>query len=233
MGTSFHYRGRLMSAHLLPKLVDEVVDVCQILKWDYDVFEMHYPENEFAFPPDDIRYGIIFSPEDCEPVIFIFDSEGRLFNPVLKDLIKDHEDGQIKIITIKLDLSQKDPQPEISDSPEGMDAENMIFNISVKTFFEKPESWVRLMEFIRYISEKYFTDFTLEDESQYWNSQSTDLWHSKWEDIHSFMHTFDDMIKDEHIESTEDFLSFIRKMAANMKKSQDKSDEENSSDKEA
>lgn len=232
MGTSFHYRGRLKSASLLPKLVEEVVDVCQILKWDYNVFEIQYPENEFAFPPDDIRYGVVFTPEDCESVSFIFDSEGRLFNPVLKDLIKNHEDGQIKIITIKLDLSQQDPQPEISDNPEGMDAEDMIFTISVKTFFENPEGRVRLMEFIRYVSEKYFTDFTLEDETQYWNSQSADLWKTKWEDIHSFMHTFDDMIKDENIENTEDFLIFIRKMASKLKNTEDNTDGKNISDSE-
>lgn len=226
MGLSFHYRGRLKSADLLPALVDEVADVCDILKWPFDIFETQYPEHEFAFPPNDQSYGISFTPEDSEPVLLIFDSEGRLFNPSLHELIKSHREGQVKIITIKLDLSDKNPQPEISDSHEEMDMKNMVFTLSVKTFFKNPERSARLLEFLRYISKRYLIEFTLEDESQYWNSQNTDIWHSQWENIHEFINQFNEMIKDEPIESTEDFISFVRKMANMMKKYPDKSDED-------
>jgi len=217
MSTSFHYKGRLKNASLLPNLIEEVEDICNILKWKYDVFETEYPDGEFAFPPDDIDYGIVFTPQNSEPVSFIFDSEGRLYNPWLKELLKNNEEGNVKIITVKLNLNDENPRPEISEGSDKYDAEQMIYNISVKTFFEDPEGLVKLMEFLRYISDKYFTDFNLEDESQYWNTQNIENISSRLDEIHNFMETFHDMIQQERIESSEDFIAFIKKMSKMLK----------------
>lgn len=217
MSTSFHYKGRLKGATFLPKLIEEVEDICNILKWKYDVYESEYKDGEFAFPPDDIDYGIVFTPQNSEPVSFIFDSEGRLYNPWLKELLKSNEEGNVKIITVKLNLNDENPQPEISEGSDKYDAEQMIYNISVKTFFEEPEGLVKLMEFLRYISDKYLTDFNLEDESQYWNTQNIENISSRIEEINSFMETFQDMIQNERIESSEDFIAFIKKMTKMLK----------------
>ncbi len=226
MSTSFHYRGHLKSARLLSQLIEEVEDICNILKWKYDVFETEYPDGEFAFPPDDLDYGIVFTPENSEPVSFVFSSEGRLYNPWLKELLKNHEEGNVKIITVKLNLNDENPQPEISEGSDKYDAENMIYNISVKTFFDQPDGFVKLMEFLRYISEKYFTDFSLEDESQYWNTQNIENLSTRMEEINIFMETFQEMIQQERIESSEDFIAFIKKMTKMLKPPQKDETEE-------
>lgn len=226
MSSSFHYRGRLKSAELLPKLVEEVGDICGILKWKYHVLETNYPDSDFAFPPDEEDYGLIFTPDNCEPVSFVFDSEGRLYNPQLKELLINHNDGNVKIISVKLNLDDENSQPEISEESDNFSPETMIYNISVKTYFEKPEGLVNLMEFLRYISDKYFTDFSLEDESQYWNTQNIENITSRLDEIHSFMETFNTMIKEERIENSQDFIAFIKKMTQMLKGSKDDSNNE-------
>lgn len=68
MGLSIHYNGKLKDIALLPQLVEEVQDVCNVLNWKYQL------DNN-----DDIK-GIWFSPPECEPFAFTFYPSGELVN---------------------------------------------------------------------------------------------------------------------------------------------------------
>lgn len=58
MNRSFQYKGTLKDASLLPAMVEEVVDVCDVLKWEYTTFEKVYAGNVFSSEEDKRNYGI-------------------------------------------------------------------------------------------------------------------------------------------------------------------------------
>jgi hypothetical protein len=89
MGVSIHYSGQLKEAAQLPLLIEEVEDIAKILEWKYTTFLRAYPNNEFEAIPSDNDYGIMVSPPECEPVVFIFDYEGHLYSPWLKQYFTD------------------------------------------------------------------------------------------------------------------------------------------------
>ncbi|MBK8624300.1 MAG: hypothetical protein IPN86_01590 [Saprospiraceae bacterium] len=221
MGLSFHYRGRLKSATTLPSLVDEVEDICKVLNWKCSVFETEYPDNKFVTPINDSDYGILFSPPSCEPVSLVFDSEGKIYTPWLKEILNKHKSGEVKVITVKLNLDDDNPVPEISEESEDFDPLDMVYSISVKTQFAGAESHVQLMELLRYLSEKYLTEFHIQDESDYWNTRNAEKLHEKMNKINQFMDTFHDMMDNQNIKDPKDFIAFLKQLSMQIKKKGD------------
>jgi hypothetical protein len=84
MGVSIHYSGQLKNATLLPLLVQEVEDIAKILGWTCTTFLSEYPNNQFEAIGSNNNYGIKLLPLGCEPLVFVFDYEGRLYSPWLK-----------------------------------------------------------------------------------------------------------------------------------------------------
>lgn len=221
MALSFHYRGRLKSAKTLPALVEEVEDICKVLNWKCTVFNSEYPENNFVSPLDEKDYGILFSPPSCEPVSLVFDSEGKIYTPWLKEILTKHKSGEVKVITVKLNLDDDNPEPEISEDNEDFDPLDMVYSISVKTQFAGAESHVQLMELLRYLSEKYLTEFHIQDESDYWNTRNAEKLHEKMNKINQFMDTFHDMMDNQNIKDPKDFIAFLKQLSMQIKKKGD------------
>lgn len=224
MGLSFHYRGRLNAAPELPKLIDEVEDICRILNWKHLVFNVQYPDGKFISPVNDEDYGIVFTPPSCEPVCLAFDSEGKLYTPWLKELIKKQASGELKVISVKLNLNDSNPEPVISENNESFDPEDILYSISVKTQNAGSETHIKVMELLRYLSEKYLAEFKILDESHYWETRDPENLNNQMDTIHHFMDTFHDMISKEKIQSQDDFMSFLKKLSLQIKK-KDKSED--------
>jgi hypothetical protein len=218
MGLSFHYKGRLTNAEQLPQLVAEVEDICGIMGWQVTVFEPQYPDDNFVSPIDQNDYGILFSPPKCEPVSLVFDSEGRIYTPWMKEILIKHLAGEVKVITVKLNLDDEDPKPEISEEVEEFDPLELVYSISVKTQFSGAESHVKLMELLRYLSDKYLTEFKMHDESDYWNTRNADKLHEKMNKINQFMDTFHDMIEEQNIKTPKEFIEFLKLLGKQIKK---------------
>ncbi len=221
MGLSFHYKGRLINAEQLPQLVAEVEDICGILGWKVTVFESQYPGDNFVSPLDQNDYGILFSPSNCEPVSLVFDSEGRIYTPWMKEILKKHQAGEVKVITVKLNLDDENPKPEISEELEEFDPLELVYSISVKTQFSGADSHVKLMELLRYLSEKYLTEFKMHDESDYWNTRNADKLHEKMNKINQFMDTFHDMIEGQNIKTPKEFIAFLKLLGKQIKNKKD------------
>ncbi len=66
MGLSIHYSGVLKLPALIPALVEEVQDVCNIMEWRYQLCDV-----------DEIS-GILFTPPECETVGLSFLPNGEL-----------------------------------------------------------------------------------------------------------------------------------------------------------
>lgn len=218
MGLTFHYKGHLKSAKNLPDLIHEVEDICKILGWKSKVFEIEYPNHQFVTPVDDSNYGILILPTFCEQVSLVFDSEGKICNPELKEIISKHSNDEIKVITINLNLDDENPEPIISESTEGFDPTEILYNISVKTSFSDNDSYIQLMELLRYLSSKYLESFFLNDSSDYWVTKNPDKIKDKTNKINFFMDHFNELIQNESIKNPNEFLAHIKRLSQEIRK---------------
>ncbi|HLO56411.1 MAG TPA: hypothetical protein VK169_19095 [Saprospiraceae bacterium] len=217
MGLSFHYKGRLTSASELNTFVEEVEDICKVFDWKFSVLNTEYPNDKFVSPLNEDDYGVIFTPDECEPVTLIFDSEGRIYNPWMKDIIAKHDEGQVKVITVQLNLDDEELNPIFTEDSEDFDPLDMVYTVSVKTQFTTAEQHVKIIELLRYISGKYFSDFEMIDESGYWTSRNPEKLDAKLNKVTEFIDRFEDMVSSEVIKSPEDFLKFIKKLSQEIK----------------
>lgn len=88
--------------------------------------------------------GICFSPEGCEPVFLTFLPNGRMCSPINlmnKDIYEEHD----------------------------LDRE-LLYTTSVKTQYAGPDAHIAVIKLLRYLKEKYFASFELDDEGKYWET---------------------------------------------------------------
>ena len=132
MGLSIHYSGTILKAELIKPLTEEVVDICSDMEWKFRIIE----EEEIN--------GVVFSPNDCEPISLTFNRDGRLLSPQ-NIMAKDIYDG----ITLDKEL---------------------IFTTSTKTQYAGMDVHIAVNKLLRYLSNKYMKDFILKDEGHYWET---------------------------------------------------------------
>ena len=95
-------------------------------------------------PNADQLNGICFYPEKCEPIFLTFLPGGRMCSPV--------------------SLMNRD----IYEGNE-LDAE-LIYTTSTKTQFAGADAHIAVIKLLRYLKEKYFSVFELNDEGMYWET---------------------------------------------------------------
>ena len=139
MGVSIHYSGKLKSAALLPALLEEVKDIATIFQWKYNEFIGSYPNNIFENSHTGKDYGISISAPHCEPMVLIFDFEGNIYVPWLKQHFTD---------------------------------KSFYYTVHCKTQFAGADVHIKVVELLRYLSEKYFSIFELYDEAEYWETKN-------------------------------------------------------------
>jgi hypothetical protein len=88
--------------------------------------------------------GICFSPEGCEPIFLTFLPNGRMCSPV--------------------NLMNKDIYEE-----NGLDGE-LLYTTSTKTQYAGSDAHIAIIKLLRYLKEKYFSSFELNDEGMYWET---------------------------------------------------------------
>ena len=88
--------------------------------------------------------GICFSPEGCEPIFLTFLLSGRMCSPI--------------------NLMHKDIYAE-----NDLDRE-LLYTTSTKTQFAGPDAHIAIIKLLRYLKEKYFATFELNDEGMYWET---------------------------------------------------------------
>lgn len=95
-------------------------------------------------PNEDQLKGIIFSPPGSEPVVLTCLPSGRLCSPF--NLVNKEMYGT-----------------------NGLDAD-LIYTSSTKTQYAGADTHQALVNLLRYLKEKYFSAFELEDEGMYWET---------------------------------------------------------------
>ena len=186
MGLSFHYKGKLRTAQSLKKMIDEVADIARANKWKHHIFEQEFRDQSFSEGPiSDAIYGIGFSPPECEMVLFTFLSNGQL---CAFHNLEEARSG-------KIDLE-----------------ENCI---SVKTQFAGSKIHVQLIGILDYFNKKYFENFDLTDEGNYWETKNEQLLEDTFSKYTSLIEGFDSLLENIPIgeeESIEKYLIRIAEM---------------------
>ncbi len=149
MGLSFHYSGRIAKPELLHELIKEIQDISNVYHWKYTIYESVFPENSVLKANYNKNiYGISFSPPNCEPIFISFLSTGRMSSPSHLTFF-----GKTKVQT----------------------ESEYLYMISVKTQYAGVEIHQFIIQLFRYLSKKYFADFKLTDEGQYWETNNEDI----------------------------------------------------------
>lgn len=169
MGISIHYSGRIANKQQLPSLIDEVQEIAKAEGWEYEIFERNFPLEDLDTVRDDEIYGIEFTPVDSEPVSICFLSTGEMSCIMLMALWGKYETEST--FETQTETFGHDGSYDYDTETTVMDKafyEKMLRTVSVKTQFAGPQTHAKIIEIMRYISNKYLTDFTLTDETEYW-----------------------------------------------------------------
>lgn len=142
MGLTMYYKGRIKSAELLPELIEDVIEISKVNNWKYTTFEEKFPDNSIDNPKHDGNlYGISIIIPDCEPVNFSFLSNGRM-SDVLH--LKFYGDESLE------------------------NQEKYLYSLFTKAQFAGIEVYKKILHLYHYASKKYFSDFVLSDDGEYW-----------------------------------------------------------------
>lgn len=197
MGLSFHFKGALKNPHSLKKMIEEVTDIAQTNLWNYHIFEDQFPNDTFTVEPNyDTVYGICFNPPNCEVVCLTFLSNGKLCP------FWDIEPSKI-------------PKNELDDH-----------YLSVKTQFAGPEIHKQLMVFFDYINKKYFENFDLNDEGNYWETKNEPLLKDTFKKYSSLIEGFDSLLENIPIGENESIEDYLLRIAEMNRKENDENDTE-------
>ena len=195
MGLSFHYNGRIAKAESLPELIDEVQEIAAINNWKYYVYQREFPQNTLGKSDFNQNiYGISFSPPGCEPVFICFLSNGRMSSPVHLKFF-----GKAK------------------ETPE----KEYLYMLSVKTQYSTVEAHQFIIQLFRYLNTKYFADFNLSDEGDYWETNDIELLRANFKRNADLLNSFSsaiEIIPKHSSESMEDYFKRLIKLIQDKKK---------------
>lgn len=162
MGLSIHYNGRLNNPQALPRLIEEVTEISDVMGWKYELFGKELPDGSFAEEPDEDIYGLLLSIPYCEPVFLCFLSNGLMVNPMLLGIPK----------------------------TPGENEDAFIHLIGVKTQYAGIENHKKLVHLFKYLNKKYFADFRLTDEGNYWETGNEQVLEKRFKLYNDLMDTF-------------------------------------------
>jgi hypothetical protein len=195
MGISFHYSGSIAKPELLPELIDEVEEVVKVFKWKYTVLERQFPEDCYGKPEyNDEIYGICFTPPCCETVFISFLSNGCMSNP------------------LSLNLWGKSAIPQ---------EQKYLYMLSVKTQFAGVTIHQILIQLFRHLNKKYFTNFTLMDEGQYWETNDEEHLKSTFKKYTDILDNVTFAFENFPAQQNEDIESYLERIFNMVKKNFD------------
>jgi hypothetical protein len=195
MGLSFHYKGALKNPGLLKKMIEEVTDISLANQWKFHVFEEAFPSEAFTLDSyNDSIYGICFSPPNCEVVCLTFLSNGKMC-------------AFYNLESSKVSLNELDDN-----------------YLSVKTQFAGPEIHKQLITIFDYINKKYFENFDLTDEGNYWETKNDQLLKDTFKKYTNLINGFDSLLDNIPIGERETIEEYLIRIAEINNKKNDKNE---------
>ena len=114
----------------------------------------HWQFSELPNVQDIPVRGIIIQPEGCDPIWLTFHADGYLCNPILFSYL-------------------------LQQNPEGLNGDAQQWLVT-KTQYAGSETHIEIIHFLRYLAEKYFSRFELNDDSRFWETGDVELCHKRF-----------------------------------------------------
>lgn len=174
MGLSIHYRGQIGEYTLIEDLINECEDICKSLEWDYHTWnkESSINDNAHIDNPDFIGYamedlkGISILPKECEPVDLAFFPSGKLCS------------------AMKLQFN------------DAATNDLMVEYVSCKTQYAGMDTHLTVLKLLRYLKDKYFSFFELNDEGMYWETNDIEVLKAQFAKYNFIVHSMRETLKD-------------------------------------
>lgn len=157
MGLSIHYAGTIRNQSSIDQLVDETSDICESMNWKYTI--IHESGEEAV-------NGIVFSPENCEPVFLTFLSNERMCSPINLKYKHIYTEGE----------------------------KDLIYTTSTKTQFAGPDTHIALLKLLKYLKEKYFETFEMDDEGYYWETNDKKILLQRFNEYNYLLNAVGDVL---------------------------------------
>ncbi len=186
MGLSIHYSGTFKNDASLSEMIEEIKDIAEIYKWEYNIYNRVFPENSLSMSDYNQHiYGISFTPSHCETIFISFLSNGKMSSP-----------GHLKF------FEKSDDQPE----------RNYLYMLSVKTQFAGVMIHKLVIHLFRYLSKKYFQDFNMSDEGRYWETGNEQVLKENFNRYNELLKDFSYAIEAFPMLSVESFESYFERV---------------------
>jgi hypothetical protein len=163
-----HCDGQLKENVELSDLIADAEKLVKANGWFFQVFYDSLPKDEAGKElfKDEV-FGFLFSPRDTDPFFICFDTYGKMDCPVRKFREETPEDS-----VFEFESDEDDDENYNSDAfrfDERYITES-IHTTSIKIPTAGMESYKKIRQVLRTLSEKYFSEFRVVDESGYWES---------------------------------------------------------------
>lgn len=190
MGLSINYSGRLKEASLLEGLIEEVQDVSKVYNWKFHIYDTVFPDNKFSEQTAyDRIFGINFTPTNCETISITFLSNGVMVCP-----------SRVRFFA----------------NSEKEEERNYIYSISVKTQYAGIQTHQFIVLFFKYLSNKYFNNFELSDESGYWETNDEEQMKKQFQTYDSLIDNFALAIETLPAQENEDMITYFERLMKNV-----------------
>lgn len=192
MGLSINYSGSFNKYTSLTKMIEEVKDISEIYKWKYKIFNHEFPSKEFGkVKYNQNLYGIHFTPPECETVSLTFLSNGRMCCGARLEFFGNSE-------------SKTDQQ--------------YLYMLSAKTQFAGSDTHKIIIHLLKYLSGKYFSDFKLIDEGEYWETGDEKLLEKKFKQYTELLDTVSFSIQNYPMKKDETFEEYFSRVLKHISK---------------
>lgn len=188
MGLSINYKGRFSKDASLSKMLDELKEIMEILKWDYFIYDEEFPkQSDDNESYNENIYGISFNPPECETVFLSFLSNRRMSS----------------IVNLKHFGNSSDKKYQ-----------EYLYLLSVKTQFAGVEMHKTIIGLFRYLKEKdYFESLEIMDEGQYWETGDEQLLKDTFKKYTFLLDNFRLALETSPKNKDEDYVNYFERLA--------------------
>lgn len=186
MGIAIHFGGTFSTRHTMKEFVTEVQDIATVLKWKFHVIsDEEIPTTVGPIEKDCDLYGICLTPTECETMTLTFHSNRKMMS----------------ISTLQV------LEPELwAEHP------TWLYTISCKTQFGGPKMHKSVIMLLKYLSTKYLDDFTMFDETDYWNTGDEEAMTKLFEKMSSLINMLRGTIEDFPMQDNEDPEQYFKRI---------------------
>ncbi len=187
MGLSIHYNGRFKNGASLTEMIDELEDISKIYNWKYHIFEREFPAQKTDDTTHDGKiYGMCFTPTNCETVSISFLSNGRMSGAM-----------QLHLWNDAIDEKEKE----------------YLYMLFTKTQFAGSEIHMLIIHLLKYLSPKYFSEFNMIDEGQYWETGDKELLRENFKNYTDLINGFSAALQSIPKDPEENIESYLLRLA--------------------